>query len=108
VLGPFIVTTIRDAKIAQGVPRETIYGPIFLILAGLMAVGFLANLMIRPVNDKWLMDDEAETAKAGPDTGSGGIGKGSLAAAALPWILVLIPIAWGVWMTLAKTAALFK
>ena len=88
--------------------RETIYGPIFLILAGLMAVGFLANLMVRPVNAKWLMDDADETAQAGPDTGHGGIGKGSLAAAALPWTVVLIPIAWGVWMTLTKTAALFK
>ena len=108
VLGPFIVTTIRDRKIAEGVARETIYGPIFLILAGLMAVGFLANLMVRPVNAKWLMDDADETAQAGPDTGHGGIGKGSLAAAALPWTVVLIPIAWGVWMTLTKTAALFK
>jgi MFS family permease len=106
VLGPFIVTTIRDRKIAEGAPRETIYGPIFLILAGLLVVGFLANLLIRPVDEKWLMADETKAAQAA-EGGSGGIGSGSLAAAALPWLLVLIPIAWGVWMTLTKTAALF-
>jgi hypothetical protein len=105
VLGPFIVTAIRDRKIAEGVPRETIYGPIFLILAGLLVVGFLANLLVRPVNDKWLMEDEPQKTQA---TTGGGIGKGSLAAAALPWIVMLAPIGWGVWMTLAKTAALFE
>ena len=42
------------------------------------------------------------------ETGSFGIGKGGLDAKALPfWLLVGIPLAWGVWVTVQKSVALF-
>jgi hypothetical protein len=41
-------------------------------------------------------------------TGSFGIGKGGLdGKAVIAWAIVGIPILWGVWVTLQKTAALF-
>ena len=116
IVGPVIVNYLHDTRQAEGVPADQIYGPIFYVLAALLVVGFIANLLVRPVNAKWHMS-EAEIAderaklheKTSKDTsGSFGIGKGGIDAKALPfWLLVLIPLAWGVWKTVEKTAALF-
>ena len=41
--------------------------------------------------------------------GSHGIGKGGFNGAALAaWAVVGLPIAWGVWITLSKSLALFR
>jgi hypothetical protein len=50
---------------------------------------------------------KSATAQSGP-TGSFGIGRGRLdGTVLLAWAVVVIPILWGVWETLQKTAALF-
>ncbi len=49
VFGGLITGNIRDAQIAAGVPRDTVYQPIFFTVAALLAVGFVANLLVRPV-----------------------------------------------------------
>jgi MFS family permease len=53
VAGPLIVNTVLDTR---GTPGELVagdYRPALFIMVGLLAVGFVANLMIRPVADKW-------------------------------------------------------
>ncbi|MGB4865094.1 MAG: OFA family MFS transporter [Hyphomicrobium sp.] len=116
IVGPVIVNYLHDTRAAAGVPADQIYGPIYFILAGLLGIGLVANLLVRPVNPKWHMTEEelaethaklhesAEPAK----TGSFGIGKGGLDAKAVPfWLLVGIPLAWGVWVTIRKSVDLF-
>jgi hypothetical protein len=85
------------------------------ILAGMLALGLIANSLIRPLSDKWFMSDgevaalQAKSAavNAGP-TGSFGIGTGGLdAKAMLAWAVVGVPLLWGVWVTLRATLALF-
>jgi hypothetical protein len=108
VLGPFIVTVLRDNAIARGAPRADIYPPIFLILCGLLVVGFLANLLVKPVSERWRMADEEISLTVGAASASGGIGRGRFdAMTALAWAVVVLPLAWGVWMTLTKAIALF-
>jgi hypothetical protein len=41
------------------------------------------------------------------EAGSEG-GQGSWAVVALAWILVGVPLLWGIWNTLVKAAALFR
>jgi MFS family permease len=117
ILGPVIVNYLHDTRQASGVPPDQIYGPIFYILAGLLLVGWIANLLIRPVDPKWHMSDAelaAEHAKLHeaaepPKPGSFGIGKGGLdAPAALFWLFVGIPLAWGIWNTFEKALVLFR
>jgi MFS family permease len=110
VLGPFIVTTLRDGAIARHAPRAQIYPPIFLILAGLLGVGFLANLLIRPVAERWRMQHEEISVEAvAAPSGSQGVGGGGFdAKAALAWAAVGIPLLWGVWITLTKALALIQ
>jgi len=116
IVGPVIVNYLHDTRQAAGIPPDQLYGPIFYTLAGLLVAGFVANLLVRPVDRKWHMSDAevaAEQAKLksanAAASGSFGIGKGGLdVKAALFWLLVGVPLAWGVWQTLVKALVLFK
>jgi MFS family permease len=116
ILGPVVVNYLHDTRVAAGVPPDQIYGPIFFILAGMLVVGFIANLLVRPVASKWHMSEAevaAELAKlhekaTAVQTGSFGIGKGGLDFKAfLFWMLVGVPLAWGIWNTFEKALVLF-
>ena len=116
IIGPVVVNYIREAQIAAGVPRAQVYDFTMYILAGMLLVGFLCNLLVKPVDSKWYMSEQevadmqakvAVTA-TGP-TGSFGIGRGGFdGKAALAWAIVGIPILWGVWTTLSNTFVLFR
>ena len=118
IFGGLITGNIRDAQIASGVPREAVYQPIFFTMAALLAVGFVANLLVRPVAEKWQMRQEAKgaakpklataTATAAPTGGDYGIGRGGLSGpAVIAWLAVGLPLLWGVYITLMKATALF-
>jgi MFS family permease len=110
VLGPFIVTVFRDKAIAAGAPRAGIYPPIYLILAGLLIAGFVANLLVRPVSERWRMAHGDVVLKSGLVSApqANGIDRGRFdAMTALAWAVVVLPLCWGVWITLTKAAILF-
>jgi MFS family permease len=53
VAGPLIVNSVLDSR---GTPGQLVagdYRPALFIMVGLLAVGFVANLLIRPVASKW-------------------------------------------------------
>ncbi len=117
VIGPLLVGFIRDAQIAAGVPRAAVYNRTLLILAGLLFLGLIANLLIRPLSAKWFMKEEEvvphiETA-TGPATPSAslsnGIDRGGFTTGALlAWLGIGIPIAWGVYQTLKSVVKMFQ
>ena len=115
IVGPVVVNYIREFQLAAGIPRAQVYDFTMYILAGMLALGVVANFFVRPLADKWFMSDaevaslQAKTAASQTEqTGSFGIGKGGLdAKAAIAWTAVGVPILWGIWVTLEKTAALF-
>jgi len=109
VLGPILIGQIRDSQLASGVAPDRVYNRILFILAGLLAVGFVANLLVRPVAEKWYMPESGTVTQAGPVRGSFGIGRGGVTPMALlAWACVVIPISWGVYITLGKALVLFK
>ena len=87
------------------------------VLCGMLAAGLICNFLIKPVHPKWYMR-EAEVAKlqaastkdhATIQHGSFGIGKGGLdLRAAVFWLFVGLPLAWGVWKTLQSAAKIFQ
>ncbi|MCO4318642.1 OFA family MFS transporter [Phyllobacterium sp. 21LDTY02-6] len=116
IVGPVVVNYIREFQISAGVPRDQVYDRTMYILAGMLALGLIANLLVRPLADKWFMSDaevaalqaKTKSAEAGA-SGSFGIGHGGLdAKAALAWAAVGIPILWGVWVTLQQAVILFR
>ena len=117
ILGPVVVNYMHDTRLEKGVPFDQVYAPIFLVLAGLMVVGFIANLLIKPVADKYFMSD-AELAEVHKQAHEKSIQNEVVSVSAgdtqhpvlvkLAWTAVLIPISYGIWMTIQKAWALFS
>jgi MFS family permease len=116
IIGPVVVNYIREFEISAGVPRDHVYDVTLYILSGMLAAGFVCNLLVKPLTAEWFMKpDEVAAlqatqggARGAPSLGSFGIGKGGLdAKAAIFWIFVGIPLAWGVWTTLVNAVNIF-
>jgi MFS family permease len=117
IFGPVIVNYIREYQLNHGIPRAQAYSVTMYVLAGLLAVGFLCNLMVKPVAEKYYMTPEQLAALDAADKAKAAAVATPASAAnsaptptwqvALAWIAVGIPIAWGVWVTLQKAAILF-
>jgi MFS family permease len=119
ILGPVLVNYIRQYQLEHGVARAQAYSITMYVLAGLLALGLLCNLLIRPVDAKHAMTPEqlAELDAAGgagsragatSDLAPGGAPSPSPAwVVAAAWLAVGIPIAWGVSVTLRQAAKLF-
>jgi len=108
-----VVNYIREAQLSAGVPRDHLYDRTMYILCGMLVIGLICNFLIKPVAAKWYMSQD-EVAKlqaasaGGVPSGSFGIGKGGFDwQAAVFWLFVGIPLAWGVWITLKSAATLF-
>ncbi|NEK59755.1 OFA family MFS transporter [Geodermatophilus sabuli] len=68
VAGPLIVNGVLDT---QGTPGELVaanYRPALFIMVGLLAVGFIANLLVKPVASKWHEPKSATSGAAGAPT----------------------------------------
>jgi MFS family permease len=63
ILGPVLVNYIREYQISRGVPNAQAYNTTMYILAGLLVVGFVCNLAVRPVAERYYMS-ESELAGA--------------------------------------------
>ncbi|MGG4604773.1 OFA family MFS transporter [Paenalcaligenes sp. Me131] len=58
VLGPVLVNYIRQYQVDNGVPASQAYTTTMYIMAGLLVIGFLCNLMVRPVSAKHHMPSD--------------------------------------------------
>jgi MFS family permease len=55
VLGPVLVNNLREYQLAHGVDKAGAYQTVLHVMAGLLVVGFIANFLVRPVDEKyWL------------------------------------------------------
>jgi hypothetical protein len=119
VLGPVLVSYIRDYQIAHGIARSSAYNITMYILAGLLALGLLCNALVRPVPASLHMREDgdatsdAATAK-GIRAQAANAGSANTPAPSRAWLVVLawsavwIPIGWGIWMTLTKAIVLLR
>ena len=116
VLGPVLVNYLREYQLSIGVERAAAYDITLYILSGLLVLGFICNALVRPVADKYFMTEEQLAAEQalGHDKGadSSTVLEWKASPASKPlviaaWLVVGIPLAWGVWATLQKTAVLF-
>ena len=118
IFGPVIVNYLREYQLEHGVPRAQVYDITAYILCGLLALGFICNWLVKPVADKHFMTDaelEAERRLAHEAARASDLRAAGKDASPTPawlvaaaWLLVGIPIAWGVWVTLQKAADLFR
>ncbi|UFQ97554.1 OFA family MFS transporter [Pseudomonas wenzhouensis] len=116
VLGPVLVNYLREYQLSIGVEKAAAYDITLYILAGLLVLGFICNALVRPVAPKYFMS-EAELAaerahgeKSAPAASEleWSADPSSKPVAVVAWLVVGIPLAWGVWITLQKTLVLFQ
>lgn len=120
VLGPVLVNYLREYQIAQGVALAQVYDVTMVILAGLLVLGFICNLLVRPVANRHFMSDEELAAEKrlahdrsstvnpiSPTTGAGIGFHPQPVAILLAWLAVGIPLACGIWVTLQQATKLF-
>jgi MFS family permease len=119
ILGPVVVNYMRDYQLDHGVPREQVYNQTMYILVGMLVIGLLCNLLVKPVADKWFMSEAElaeekrlahERAQASEVRGAAmaASGESSPALVAAAWAAVGIPLAWGVYRTLLSAAKFFN
>jgi MFS family permease len=114
ILGPVVVNYMRDYQLGLGIPREQVYNQTMYILTGMLVVGLICNLLVKPLADKWFMTDSelAEERRLAHDkvaasevgAGSGVGGAVNPAFVYMAWAAVGIPLAWGVYRTLLSVS----
>jgi len=117
ILGPVVINYMRDYQIGLGLPREQVYNQTMYVLVGMLALGLVCNLLVRPLDSKWFMSDEelAEEKRLAHESArvtqtqtqpveTIATPKAFVVAA---WLAVGLPLLWGAWITLAKAAILF-
>ncbi|MBB3177443.1 OFA family MFS transporter [Variovorax sp. Sphag1AA] len=119
ILGPVVVNYMREYQLGLGIPREQVYNQTMYILVGMLVIGLICNLLVRPVAAKHFMSEEelahekklahekALAAEVGAAS-SGSSDKVGPAVVALAWLAVGIPLAWGVYRTLVAAAKFFN
>lgn len=116
VLGPVLIGYLRQYQLDHGVPRAQVYSITMYVLAGLLVLGLICNLLVRPVAEKNYMTDQElasldahSTTTVLPASAAGNVAASPSPAllVAAAWAAVGIPILWGVWVTLQKAATLF-
>lgn len=115
VLGPVVVNYMREYQLSLGLPREQVYNQTMYILVGMLVVGLICNLLVKPLDDKWFMSDAElaeekrlahERAAASELQRDGAVGADSVSTVVvvLAWLAVGVPLAWGVYRTLLSVA----
>ena len=118
VLGPVVVNYMREYQLGLGLPPAQVYNQTMLILAGMLVVGLVCNLLVRPLAPKWFMTDSelaAEKRLAHERMAATVLVRDTAAHAdhVSPWLLALawagvgLPLAWGVYRTLLSVAKFF-
>jgi MFS family permease len=115
VLGPVVVNYMREYQLGLGIPREQVYNQTMYILVGMLVIGLICNLLVKPLDNKWFMS-EIELAeekrlaheKASASVmvrGSGATQDGvSIIVVVFAWLAVGLPLAWGVYRTMQSVA----
>jgi MFS family permease len=119
ILGPVVVNYMREYQLGLGIPREQVYNQTMFILVGMLVIGLICNLLIKPVDPKFFMT-EAELAEekrlaheraAASEVGTARLASGgptSALSVVIAWSLVGIPLAWGVYRTLLSAGKFFQ
>jgi MFS family permease len=121
ILGPVVVNYLREHELKRGVPTGAIYDNIMYILAAMLVLGFICNLLVRPVAERYFMTSdelEVERRRAHDLASLQGmqtavprlrqVAKANKLLLTAAWAAVGIPLVWGASITLQKAWVLFR
>ncbi|MBV7435345.1 OFA family MFS transporter [Cardiobacteriaceae bacterium TAE3-ERU3] len=111
IIGPVLVNYIRQGQIDSGVAPSDAYSITMYIMAGLLIVGLILNLLVKPVDKKHhievnrhqTLDDASEVIHGVSDA----VTSAHPARAIISWLIVGVPLVYGVVMVFVKVLDLF-
>jgi MFS family permease len=106
LIGPQLVSYIREFQLGRGVPASEAYTLTMYILVALLGVGLICNLAVRPVESR--LFTLAPAAKVQPRGSSGAPPASEWGLVTFAWLLAGIPMAWGVTKTLTLVSQMFR
>ena len=105
-------------SVGRGVSVDSAYNVAFYAMAGLLLLGFISNLLVRPVDEHHFMsedelEEEWQVAKSKATAQPTGFESAKASAASwfgvtIGWTGVGLPLAWGILKTVEKAATLFR
>jgi hypothetical protein len=119
IVGPVVVNYMREYQLGLGLPREQVYNQTMYILVGMLVVGLICNLLVRPLNPKWFMTPQElaaekilahEKVKASEVRSDGTHAHDAPSKPVyllLAWLAVGIPLAWGIYRTMLTVVKFF-
>ena len=109
IVGPVVVNYMREYQLSTGMAREQVYNQTMYILVGMLVVGLICNLLVRPLDEKWFMTPEelAEEKRLAHERASRHEMHGSPVVVVAAWLAVGLPLAWGIYRTLLSVAKFF-
>ncbi|WP_090143072.1 OFA family MFS transporter [Limnohabitans sp. DM1] len=119
VLGPVVVNYMREYQLSLGIPREQVYNQTMYILVGMLVVGLICNVLVKPLDAKWFMTDaelaeekrlaheRAVSTELVRSRGARGADRVNVIFVVLAWAAVGFPLAWGVYRTWLSVAKFF-
>jgi MFS family permease len=118
IFGPVLVTSVRDYQLDHGIPRAQVYNITMYILASLLLVGALCNFLVKSVAERHYMTPEQleEEKRLSDDTHQHVVSDVAALAGEVShswkvtaaWMVVWVPLAYGIWQTVLTAAKLFK
>lgn len=113
ILGPVLVNYLREYQLALGIAQARIYDITLYVLTALLIIGFLCNLLVRPVPQKYAMTEAqlqqaASVYKRDPNIQlEWQASRTSYPWVGLSWLIVGLPLLWGIIVTLQQSAHFF-
>ncbi|WP_238425287.1 MFS transporter small subunit [Micromonospora parastrephiae] len=120
VAGPLIINGILDTQGKPGTLTASAYRPALFTMVGILAIGFVANLLVRPVPDRFHEPDRGPTSPVAKATVTEPVALGPQSTPAVPervggqtgrlwlsWLLVAVLLGYGIVQTAITAAKLF-
>ncbi len=108
ILGPVLVNYVREYQLARGIAPQDAYTFTMFVLVGFLAVGLICNLLVAPVDAARFTTAAAPSAPTGSAASAAPAGvAGQWATVTVAWLLVGLPLSWGIVRTLALAGQLF-
>ena len=117
IIGPMLISYLREYQLGQGIAPAEAYNFSFKILALLLVIGFILNLLIRPVSERFFMTEkQLKVERTNTANKKEAFIKSSVKTNTtvqrfvLPvvWLIVGLPITWGILNALQKGIIIFQ
>lgn len=110
ITGPVLINYLREYQLASGLAGGEVYQMSLYLLAGLLIIGLISNLLVRPLKNGCQYDQEQPTEDVLYLESSEVLAtdiKIKPIQLTLSWSFVLIPLLWGVYITAKQMILLF-